>query len=140
MPKTLLHLRTCLSSFRLPSLSLAFLTVLTPEMGAVRFTLPLKIDQRHLRDGREGGLESHELVTEPLDAECPATARFTVRGLLARAKASVPSHHAVFSQQGEALEIRVERAFADRNLSLCFDNVPDACTAVFAPDPFESGR
>ena len=122
------------------TLSLAFITVLAPENGVVRFTLPLKIGRRYSPDGREGNLEPYERVTESLQAAYPATARFTVRGLLARAKASVPSHPAAFTQRGDALEIRVNRAFADRNLALCFEDVPDASAALFAPDPFDSGR
>ncbi len=122
------------------TLSLAFITVLAPENGVVRFTLPLKIGRRYSPDGRQGNLEPYERVTESLQAQYPATARFTVRGLLARAKASVPSHPAAFTPQDDALEIRVDRAFADHNLALSFEDVPDACAAVFAPDPFDPGR
>ena len=122
------------------TLSLSFITVLTPQNGIVRFTLPLCIANRYSTNGRLGSLQPYEKVESSLTAEYPATAHFTVRGILADCTVSVPTHPSSTARRNDELEIRVNRAFTDRNLTLLFEDVPDINAAYCAPDPFREGE
>ncbi len=120
------------------TLEISLFTVLLPQNGTVRATIPLCLADRYSADGRQGALQPYEHVTSDLAADYPATARFTVKGLLADCTVTVPSHPAAVSRKDGVLTITVSRAAADRNLVLGFDDVPDANGAWTAKEPSAS--
>ncbi len=120
------------------TLEISLFTILLPQNGAVRATIPLCIAERYAADCRQGTLQPYEHVSSDLAANYPATACFTVKGVLADCTVSVPSHPAAVSRKDGVLTINVLRAAADRNLVLGFDDVPDVNGAWAAKDPFAS--
>ncbi len=118
------------------TLGISFSTLLLPQNGSVRATIPLCLADRYSRDGRQGNLRPYERVTSDATVVYPATARFTVKGLLAGCTVSVPSHPASVNLKDGILTITVSHAAADRHLVLGFDDVPDVNAAWAAKDPF----
>lgn len=121
------------------TLELTFLTLLAPVNGIIRITLPFSVGERYSADGRQGKLEPYEEIETSLTAEYPVQADFHITGALANCPVSVPSHPSSYSRNEDGIRIAVKKAFADRNLTLLFEEVPAINAAYLADDPFQDG-
>lgn len=121
------------------TLELSFLTLLAPVNGIIRVTLPFSAGERYSSDGRQGRLEPHEEIETSLTAEYPVEADLHISGALTDCQISVPSHPASYSKDDDGARIAVKKAFADRNLTLLFENVPAMNAGYLAEDPFREG-
>ena len=121
------------------TLELSFLTLLAPVNGIIRVTLPFSAGERYSSDGRQGRLEPHEEIETSLTAEYPVEADLHISGALTDCQISVPSHPASYSKDDDGVRIAVKKAFADRNLTLLFENVPAMNAGYLAEDPFREG-
>lgn len=121
------------------TLELSFLTLLAPVNGIIRVTLPFSAGERYSSDGRQGKLEPHEEIETSLTAEYPVEADLHISGALTDCQISVPSHPASYSKDDDGVRIAVKKAFADRNLTLLFENVPAMNAGYLAEDPFREG-
>lgn len=117
-------------------LELSFFSLLAPVNGVIRVTLPFSAGERYSSDGRQGKLEPYEQIETSLTAEYPVSAEFHVAGVLANCQFSVLTHPSVCNREGDGILITVKKAFADRNLVLLFEEVPEVNVGYLAEDPF----
>ena len=120
------------------TIEITLFTLLAPQSGTVRLTLPFTFGERYSPDGSQGKLEPYERVESSFAAEYPVSVDFIVRGLLAKTEVSAPSHlSSIVRGTDGSLEIAFHRVFADRHVVLLFDKVPDVNALYWAKDPFE---
>lgn len=122
------------------TLEISFFTLLLPQDGSIRITIPLNLGKRYSADGRPGKLQPYEQVTTDFYAEYKATARFHIEGVLASTSVSVPTHSFLTSFKDKDLIVIVNNAFADRNLVLAFDDVKALNKGYMVQDPFNEDK
>ena len=122
------------------TLKISLFTMLLPENGAIRLTLPLNTGERYSSNGKQGKLQEYEQVTTDFYAEYEATAKFFIEGVLASTSISVPSHDYDIEVQDECLVVTVDEAYADRNLVLAFDDVGALNRGYTVADPFKKNN
>ncbi len=122
------------------TLKISLFTMLLPENGAIRLTLPLNTGDRYSSNGKQGKLQEYEQVTTDFYAEYEATAKFFIEGVLASTSISVPSHDYDIEVQDECLVVTVDEAYADRNLVLAFDDVGALNRGYTVADPFKKNN
>lgn len=99
--------------------------------GVVRLAFPTVIAPRY-GDSKDAGLEPFEVPEDDLNASYPFEFTLEIRGALARANVSCPSHTAQITRQGEALRIHVSRAKLDRDLVLLAESLPEEASGYAA--------
>ncbi len=119
------------------TLEISFFTMLLPENGAIRLTLPLNIGDRYSANGKQGKLQPYEQLTTDFYAEYEATAKFYIEGVLANTSISVHSHNYELDVLDNRIVVTVDDAYADKNLVLAFDDVGALNKGYIVKDPFK---
>ena len=105
------------------------------EQGRVRLSIPTTIAPRYGDAHGQGGLASHETDKVNPMAEYPFTLKLDLRGQIARAKLSCPSHKVSITAVDQGMTVTLDQGgMLDRDFVLNLEALEGQSFAVSSPD------